>query len=244
MDDPSGREQQRGGGGPGIGRPERRHREDRDGEGEGPRERLLGVARRRSFADGARIQGRERVLRRVCVIADGHVRFGNVTPDGAEIDTIVLEPGQSFGEITTFAGRPPPHEAYAVGTVRLDVVDWSALQANLAADRAIADTLLKAMASTLMDALEALDDIRSLPPKALLAKHLLHSTSMASNRLAMSQARLAALLGCSRSTLSKAVQALAAAGAVRIAYGAIEIVDVQSLRDFAQVSADGQQRKA
>jgi CRP-like cAMP-binding protein len=198
------------------------------------KDEILRAARRRNFGDGTRIQGRERPLRRVCVITKGRVRFANVTLDGTEIDTVWLEPGQSFGEITSFAGRPPPHDAYAVGKVELGIVEWPVLQLLIETHPEIAETFLKAMASMLMDALEALDDLRSLPPLALVAKHLLLSTSADSPLITVNQSTLAARLGCSRATLSKALQKLQRARALKIGYRGIEVVDSRSLAKFAR----------
>jgi CRP-like cAMP-binding protein len=83
-------------------------------------------------------------------------------------------------------------------------------------------------------ALEFIAETLSLPVAARLAKLLLGRLDDADGVLHVRQEEVAVMLGVSRQTLNRHLRALAAQGAIRLAYARIAIVDRAVLRRLAR----------
>ncbi len=193
----------------------------------------------RPFRDGAYIQGRADPQAGFCMIETGAVRFANTAADGALADLAELAAGDCFGEIPLLSGRAPAYDAYARGTSTLLIVPAARFAQLVEGEGEVAAAFARLLAGRLHDVFAVLDDLRLLRPLPRAAKYLLWTTGAGAREageLRIDQARLASRLGVSRVTLGRALSVFARAGAVKLGYRRITVVDREALARF--VDAD------
>ncbi len=181
------------------------------------------------FERGARADGL------ACVLA-GALRVGSVDATGTPTLLARLEPGQWFGEISLIDGLPRTHDAVADGAASVLVVPEAALRAFLDAHPAAWRDIGRLACAKLRLAFDVLEDIARLPLEARLARRLvLLSRAMGTHdapparELRLAQDQLALMMGVSRQTTNKALQALQARGWIARRYGVIELLDPAAL---------------
>lgn len=193
---------------------------------------LASLGTRRSYQDGELIHRRGDGAATMCVVIAGRVRLTRLHADGTQTFITSVQPGQHFGDVlllqTEQARRT--HDAVAVGAVQLDHYDLAAF-AQVTANLDVLLALYRITALRLSGAMAMSDDLRGLPRAAHLAKILLslRPETSASDAIACVQEDLAALLGTSVMTLSKALAELKRAGLVETGYRTLRIVDRQAL---------------
>lgn len=176
-------------------------------------------------------------------VASGRIKASSLREDGKEAILVVIESGNWFGEISLIDGRPRTHDATAIGEAEV-----------LALPRAAFDTLMRKPAFSLAVCRLLAGRVRSLygmvedatlrSTRARVARRLLllahgDATHARDARpvVPVSQEALAMMLGVSRQTLSKELQALVAAGVVVLGYGRIEIEDAPALEAIGRDGA-------
>jgi len=183
------------------------------------------------YTDGGLIHNRGDEKPGLSIVRSGSVRVGIIRPDGTFVITSILGPGQNFGEFTIFAGLPRTHDIIAQGETEI----W-----QLPAERfhrlsdVMPDITQAILAITLVRnyvLLELVEAMRSLPVKERVAKTLFMLVTLAGRetRFYTRQSDLAATLGLSRTTLSKALSQLENEGLVSRGYGVIRLPDRERL---------------
>jgi CRP/FNR family cyclic AMP-dependent transcriptional regulator len=162
-------------------------------------------------------------------ITRGQVKFSSLCPDGTEIIFTVFEPGNWIGEVALLDQCPRANTATALGNVELVVVgadDFAVLMRHAGFAQAIA----RLVAVRLRLAMEVMADSamhstreRVLRRLAMLAHGDSTRAKEARRIITTSQDTLAMMLGLSRPTLNKELQALEREGIVALHYGRIEI---------------------
>lgn len=168
-------------------------------------------------------------------VCHGAIKASTVAADGTEAILGVLETGNWFGEISLLDGGPRVHDATAVGATAVFAVPAEAF-ARFMQDAVFATALARLMAGRLRTLLGVVEDATLRPTRARLARRLAllargDATLAAEPRqqLPVSQEALAMMLGLTRQTLSKELGELARAGALKLGYRSIDIVDAALL---------------
>ena len=170
-----------------------------------------------------------------CVL-NGSISVQARDRDGGAPVLIVLGPGHWFGELAMLDDHERTHDAVAMETCKVWQVQRAAIEAWLDAHPRHWRDVARLLAGKLRVAFEVIDSELRGTMTARVAKRL-RMLSMGwgwrdaspSPRLVLSQEVLARMLGGSRSSINKALQELQDRAAVRLCYGAIEIVDLQRL---------------
>lgn len=169
-------------------------------------------------------------------VAQGLLKLQILSPGGREAILAVVEPGNWVGEVAALDGTARTSSAVALTDTRLLVVGVSAFMA-LMQQTTFAQAIARLLAGRLRLAYGVLADSALLCTRERVARRLLllaHGdvTRSATRRatVSTSQEVLAMMLGLSRPTLNKELQALAARGAIGLHYGRIDIKDVDMLR--------------
>jgi CRP-like cAMP-binding protein len=173
-------------------------------------------------------------------VADGALRIAATAESGREVLLAVCEPPMWFGEISVLDGQPRTHDAIAAEASVVLEVPQLALEALLAEDpRRWRDVGVLAT-SKLRLMFMAVEEIALLPHVTRLARRLVLSAERygewrdrSSKVVDLRQDQLAAMLAVSRQTVNLLLKDLEARGLVRVAYGTIEIVDLDGLRRAA-----------
>ena len=152
----------------------------------------------------------------------------------------MAEPPQWFGELALFDGRPRSHEARAeVDSAVLHVPEVEL--AALLRDRPQHWRWLgQLVAEKLRHAFDAIEEAALLPPIGRVAQRLVAMADgygavagPSQRTIALPQEQLGLMLALSRQTVNRLLRELASTGAIRLARGGVEIVDVDALRRVA-----------
>lgn len=203
---------------------------------------LLGAARPRSLRAGDRLFARGDIADGLFAVVSGKIRVASVAASGREAILAMVEAPQWFGEIALFDGLPRTHDATAETDARLLHVELAALLALLSEAPQHWRAFGLLLAQRCRQAFDAIDEAALLPPLARVARRLALLASGfgtfddRSRRIVdVPQDQLAKMLSLSRQTVNQLLGELAATGAIRLARGGVEIVDLDALHRCADV---------
>lgn len=192
-------------------------------------------ARQPLFARGDEADG-------LYAVVDGSIRVSGGSESGREALLTLLEPPSWFGEISIFDGAPRTHDAVAETESLVVHVPRPALDAILAAEPRWWRELGLLLTSKLRLAFTAMEDMALLPIAVRLARRLTLMAQGYGERefqrrtVEVSQEQLAQMLSTSRQTANQLLKELEARGLIRLAYGTIEILDLDGLQRAAKLA--------
>ncbi|KHK57879.1 Crp/Fnr family transcriptional regulator [Ralstonia sp. A12] len=168
-------------------------------------------------------------------VASGVLKLSIFNTEGDEAILALVEPGNWFGGVSTLDQQPRGHCAIALEDATVLAVSAERFEA-LMCDAAFAAAIARLVAMRLRLAYGSLASAALQGTRARVARRiamLAHGdvSQSAEGRATIntSQDALAMMLGISRQTLSKELQALVKLGAIRLRYGHIEIQDMPLL---------------
>ncbi|MDH5856569.1 Crp/Fnr family transcriptional regulator [Lampropedia aestuarii] len=179
-------------------------------------------------------------------LVSGHVRISVLRPDGKHITYTLFEPGDCFGQTSLVDHEPRPQTTEASTAVEVGVLSRSAfvqLSTEFPSfDRTIM-RLLSAQLRVVSHSYEgaSLDAVTVRVARQILAVHrglpssdatanATGSAACASSTVRLSQSELAAMVGASRQSVNKALQAFQQHGWIRIDYGGITVLDAAGIQ--------------
>jgi CRP/FNR family cyclic AMP-dependent transcriptional regulator len=173
-------------------------------------------------------------------IVEGRVRITMLSPVGSEATLALLGPGECVGDMALLDGGPRSATATATTASRALVVTRNHFIEWLSERPAAALALLETVSLRLRRTNEALADLAFLDVATRLAKRLVslsseqRATRLKSGRpsevrLKITQAELASMLGVSRESVNKQLNAMARQGYVTLGRGSITIRDADGL---------------
>jgi len=201
---------------------------------------LLGAAALKSLAAGELLFSRGDPPCGLYAVVDGAMRVSGFAGTGKEALLSLLEPPTWFGEVSVFDGLPRTHDAVAEKAATLVHVAPSWLDPLLAAEPRLWRELGRLLANKTRLAFLMIEDVALAPPHVRLARRLVLMTEgygewydRTRRVLSVRQEQLALMLNVSRQTANQLLKELEGKGLVRLAYGEIEILDVDGLRTIA-----------
>jgi CRP/FNR family cyclic AMP-dependent transcriptional regulator len=169
-------------------------------------------------------------------LAAGSIKISSLRQDGREAILAVLEPGNWFGEITLIDGSPRTHDATALESLDLLVVPPEAFAQQMR-DVVFANAIAAMLAARVRMLYGLTEDATLRSLRARVAHRLLvlargDATQSVHLRrtLMLPQEALAMMLGITRQTLSKELNALARDQVISIGYGRIDLLSVEALQ--------------
>lgn len=166
----------------------------------------------------------------------GTIKISSLRQDGREAILAVLEPGNWFGEITLIDGSPRTHDATGLEALDLLVVPPASF-VQLMRDVVFSNAIAAMLAARVRMLYGLAEDATLRSLRARLAHRLLvlargDATQSVHLRhaLRLPQEALAMMLGVTRQTLSKELNALAGEGVVALGYGRIELLSLDALQ--------------
>ena len=168
-------------------------------------------------------------------LAAGTIKISSLRQDGREAILAVLEPGNWFGEITLIDGSPRTHDATALESLDLLVVPPEAFAQQMR-DVVFANAIAAMLAARVRMLYGLTEDATLRSLRARVAHRLLvlargDATQSVHLRrtLKLPQEALAMMLGVTRQTLSKELNALARDAVISLGYGRIDLLSVDAL---------------
>ena len=201
----------------------------------GLQEHCLKISRHRSFGDGQIIQQRGDAADGFWLIERGAVRVGQFLPDGEFRAVALLGPGDSYGELAVFSGKPKIVDAISRGESVLRMIAAEPFLLALADYPGSGRALLGALSQQLQDTLSILAGLRHGTNPARLAGLLatMAGEEAGAASVTITQQELADLLGVTRATANTALRELQEQRLVERGYGTIRIPDREKLAGFA-----------
>jgi len=198
---------------------------------------LAASARRRLYTRGQTIFHRDDPGDSLHIIVNGEVRIMLPSPEGEEMTLARLGPGDFFGDLCLFDGRPRSATAIAVEATETTVVERDRFIQWLQSHPAAAIAILAAVASRLRAADELVGALAFLDVHSRLARKLLDLAGTAAEgsevELRLSQDELASMVGVTRESVNKHLRFFKKRGAIDVYRRRIVLRSLDYLRRFA-----------
>jgi CRP-like cAMP-binding protein len=196
---------------------------------------LASLGRLRTYRPGAVIFREGDPGDSLHIVVEGAVRIAILSAEGSEATVAILGPGEFVGHLALLDGRPRSASAIAAGSTRTLVVTRDGFRRWLASRPKAAIALLEAMSLQLRRTDEVVTDLAFLGLTQRLAKHVakLSESRTVGGKVRITQAELASMLGVSRESVNKELNALKRNGIVSLGRGSITILDNERLRALA-----------
>ncbi|MEO6398879.1 MAG: Crp/Fnr family transcriptional regulator [Tepidiformaceae bacterium] len=200
---------------------------------------LASRGRVRRFAQGSAIFHEGDPGDALHVVVEGQVRITVLSGGGNEATVATVETGDCFGEFALLDGRPRSATATATRATRTFVVTRNDFVEWLSARPAAALALLETLSLRLRRTDEALADMTFLDLEHRLAKQILRLSTSPDGKAArppirVTQGDLASMLGVSRESVNKQLNAFAREGWIKLSRGTIAVVVPEALRQLPQ----------
>lgn len=204
---------------------------------------LASRGRMRTFPAGTTIFSEGEKGDSLHVVVDGRVRISVTSGSGDEATVAMVGPGDCFGELSLLDGRPRSASAVASTITKTFVVTRDAFGEWVGERPAAALAILETLSLRLRRTDEALADLAFLDLAHRLAKQLIALASMHTAegaprldppvRINVTQGELASMLGVSRESVNKQLNAFAREGWLSLSRGAVILEKPGDLRTYA-----------
>ena len=176
------------------------------------------------------------------VVVDGRVKIYKVSSEGKEQILHIFEAGQSFGEVTVFAGQQLPANAQTLAKSLLLLFPRSAFVGLVTANPSLALNLLAIMSKKLRQFAAQIENLSLKEIPARLASYLIYLVEEQGTEdtitLNISKGQLASLLGTIPETLSRIFAKLSVQNLIRVEGPKITLLDRQRIEDLAEHGKD------
>ncbi len=188
-----------------------------------------------TYAAGEEIANADLLARNLFIIMKGRVQLVHAGPNGRHLTLAILDPGASFGD-APLGGQADPH-AYAVALTNCMIWRVSAAQAQamVLSYPVLSLGLLQNRVERLAQVQNRMEDVAYKRLPAQLATLLLQLANGGRSVRGISHDALARMLGTYRETVSSILRTFKSEGMVNLGYRRIDLRDVHSLTEAAEV---------
>lgn len=194
-------------------------------------------ARRLVVRKGALLHQRGDAADGLYRLIQGSIRVSTTSSEGRELVLTDLKPGAFFGEISLFDELPRTHDARATERSELLVVPAQRFRELLAERPALAQHFLRALAAKLRLCFAVIEGMSMQSVEQRLVLRLLWLAEQRGRATAdlgaVSQSDLAAMVGATRQSINKELQALQRLGLLEIKGRSLRLLDTDKLRALA-----------
>lgn len=199
---------------------------------------LAGQVKRRRFGRNEIIFSQGDPGDGLYIVMAGHAGITRQNPDGDELIYGLYEPGEYFGELALFDDEPRSASAIAIEECSALFLSRSAFRGFLAAHPAALLTSLEVVVGMLRRCTDLADEIALLDVRSRLARRLLRlarqgvvetGEGVPHNSFRITQQHLANMMGATRESVNKHLNALASERIIRLERGHIHILDLERL---------------
>ncbi|HEY7522650.1 MAG TPA: Crp/Fnr family transcriptional regulator [Candidatus Limnocylindrales bacterium] len=172
------------------------------------------------------------------VLLSGVVKIALPADTGDEAILATLRPGDFFGELALLDGAPRSASASALEPTETAVLSRDRFRDLIAAESAIRDVFLAAVARELRRLTTHVEELHFLDIAGRLASRLARMAREEGTRLPdgsirldapLTQGNLAAMVGCTRQSVNKLLGLYARDGLLRLERDAIVVLDIEGL---------------
>jgi CRP-like cAMP-binding protein len=205
--------------------------------GEGEADRIAQRAHRRNASTGEVIFQKGDPADSFFAVTSGCVRIRARSRSGGEIVYSVIQPGETFGEVSLVDGRGRSADAVTGGPCELWEIDKGALSPILTAQSPFAAQLSLLLCERLRRCSPQVEDAMFLHTASRLAKAVLRSAEPDGEsglRVRATQKQLGDMIGLSRESTNKQIQVWVRQSWIKTAKGALVVLDPAALAACAE----------
>ncbi len=195
---------------------------------------LAVLAVERSFASGQFIFWEGENPDWFYLVCEGRVKILKQSSSGKEFIVAFFVPGEMFGEVAVFEGKPYPASAQAMARVRVLGIEQEQFLSFLASRPAVALKIITVLGARLRDAHDRLRDMAAEKVEQRLAKILLMLFSKLGPSLTFTRQEVADMAGTTTETAIRIMSRLHKDGIVRSSRGKITVLDEAKLRMLSE----------
>lgn len=200
-------------------------------------ERLSSHLRTRKVGRGAMIFAKGEAGTALMAVISGCVRICVTSPNGRETVLNLISEGEIFGEVALLDGHSRTADAVAISDCELMVIERRDFIPFLRDNPEVAIKLIEVLCARLRRTSQQVEDVISLNLPGRLAKMVLRLAKEASassqGRILVSQREIGQMIGMSRESINKQLQAWARAKWVRLERGSIVLLQPGPLAELA-----------
>ena len=210
-------------------------------------ERLATYARPQRFRRGQTLYHKGDPGHGMMVVLSGTLKMAVPSPSGREVVLNTMHAGEVFGEIALLDGRERSTDAIAVTDAEVLVLERRDFVPFLEEHPRVALKLLEVLCARLRRTSEQVEDVVFLDLPARLAKALLRLAEREAGgardgaTVEITQKALGQLVGTSRESVNKQLQAWEARGVVETIKGGVVLRKVAALRQSAAPDEDDEE---
>ena len=205
-------------------------------------QQLLAYAKPVQLETGQRLFSRGDEFDGIYVLLSGALLIAGVHSSGREALLTIVEAGDWIGEIALFDRKARTHDATASLACQLLHLNSSALQQLVQQDPLWWQRFGQLLTEKMRLVFQALEDMSLLPASVRLARRLVMLCRLHQQDepylIPVQQEQLGQLLSLSRQTINQLLQQLVATGVIRTSYAQIEVLDLQLLKQAAELSSN------
>ena len=168
------------------------------------------------------------------VIAQGRIKVVKHASSGKEFIIAFFEPGEMFGEVAVFEGKPYPASAQAISASKVLGINRQNFLDFLATRPKVALRIINILGGRLRDAQGRLKDLAGERVEQRLARILMMLASRMGNTLPFTRQELADMAGMTTETAIRLTGGLSERGIIRTSRGQLVILDEAKLRALAE----------
>jgi CRP/FNR family transcriptional regulator, dissimilatory nitrate respiration regulator len=199
---------------------------------------LANIALVKAFDRGRTIFSEGEPANGFFVVMTGKVKIFKISPDGKEQILHIFGPGEPFGEVPVFEGRPFPAHAIALEDSKFIFFPRSAFVGLIKNNPSLSLNMLAVLSRRLRRFTILVDDLSLKEVPGRLAAHLLYLSEQQQGRddleLDMQKGQLAGLLGTIPETLSRIITKMVKQGFIESDVRSMKIKDRQGLAELAE----------
>jgi CRP/FNR family transcriptional regulator, dissimilatory nitrate respiration regulator len=172
------------------------------------------------------------------VVMNGRVKIFKVSAEGKEQILHIFGPGEPFGEVPVFSGKPFPASAEAIEKSRLLFFPKQAFVDLTSAMPSLALNMLAVLSMRLRQFTVQIENLSLKEVPGRLASYLVYlaaeQAAADSVTLTISKGQLASLLGTIPETLSRMMAKMAGMGLIQVEGRTIRLLNRDALEDLAK----------
>ncbi|MBM4447645.1 MAG: Crp/Fnr family transcriptional regulator [Chloroflexi bacterium] len=195
---------------------------------------LAGLAAERSFQPDEFILWEGDEPDYFYVVAEGQVKVVKNSSTGREFIIAFFGPGEMFGEVAVFEGKPYPASAQATSACRILAIKRQSFLDFLATRPQVALRIINILGGRLRDAQGRLKDFAGERVEQRLARILLMLASRMGTTLRFTRQELADMAGTTTETAIRVTGGLSERGIIITSRGQIIIADEAKLKALAE----------
>ncbi len=195
---------------------------------------LAADATRHTFRAGELLLSRGEYFPYVWLVESGQVKVFRINQDGREHILRIVGAGDSVNDVAALDGGPTPANVAALTPVIAWSLEGERLRTTIRRHPDLALEVIQMLAQRTRKLAQQIEDLALYPVTARLARFLLQKPLPRDGTI--TRATIAAHLGTTPESLSRALRALKAQGAIRYDRSAIVIIQRETLQ---QIATDG-----